>query len=603
VSKTILIVDDEPEIVELLRIFLEREQIEIIEAFNGAEAWRQMERNTIDLAVIDIMMPQLDGYQLLKKIREKYKLPVIILSAKNQDADKILGLGLGADDFVAKPFNPLEVVARIQAQLRRSYEFASPIASDPQSNQQTSLGDLVLDHHSCEGVMICLIFPIFNSQIQSRLAEPTVSKIKANEIVRQDYTQIPFEIIESFGGWIEILDENLYVVYTKGNPADRRTSYTEAELISLFDEHTGATEYVSMAPFQTNEGRTYRCLVHIPQGYITKELQFHKTPASLMRTFIMLVLTTIALFLGLFGLNVYIYSRWTALKITNPLEAIASGMHNMANGRFRTRLAFKADYELAQIQDTFNNMAEQLEQSETEKRMLGESKQRMLVGISHDLKTPITTIQGYAKALQLGIVYDEGKRQKYLDYILNKSDLLTALIDDIFELSKLDSPDYILETELADVAEFVREIVAQFYDQFEEKQLFLQVQIPSSEIRIPFNAKMLYRALSNLLTNALKYCPARSEVLLQLLETESNIELNVIDNGPGIPDTLNEIIFDPFTRGDQARTSDGGTGLGLAIAKHVIEKHNGELQLDTRDGRTAFRMIFRKDESLAAQDF
>ncbi|OBZ09161.1 response regulator transcription factor [Bacillus sp. FJAT-26390] len=149
-SKTILIVDDEPEIVELMRIFLEREQVEIIEAFNGAEAWQQIETNKIDLAVIDIMMPKLNGYQLLKKIREKYKLPVIILSAKNQDADKILGLGLGADDFVSKPFNPLEVVARIQAQLRRSYEFASPIASDSISNQLTNLGDLVLDHHSCE---------------------------------------------------------------------------------------------------------------------------------------------------------------------------------------------------------------------------------------------------------------------------------------------------------------------------------------------------------------------------------------------------------------------------------------------------------------------
>ncbi|WP_053377381.1 response regulator transcription factor [Paenibacillus sp. FJAT-27812] len=149
-SKTILIVDDEPEIVELMRIFLEREQVEIIEAFNGAEAWQQIETNKIDLAVIDIMMPQLNGYQLLKKIREKYKLPVIILSAKNQDADKILGLGLGADDFVSKPFNPLEVVARIQAQLRRSYEFASPIASDSISNLLTNLGDLVLDHHSCE---------------------------------------------------------------------------------------------------------------------------------------------------------------------------------------------------------------------------------------------------------------------------------------------------------------------------------------------------------------------------------------------------------------------------------------------------------------------
>ncbi|OBZ09162.1 cell wall metabolism sensor histidine kinase WalK [Bacillus sp. FJAT-26390] len=447
------------------------------------------------------------------------------------------------------------------------------------------------------GIFVCLIFPFFDSQVQSRLADPTVSKIKANEIVRMDYTQIPVEVIESFGGWIEILDENLQVVFTRGASSDHRTSYTQDELISLFNEPKGATEYVSMAPFQTTEGKSYRCLVHIPQGYITKEFLFHKTPAALEQTFFELVLLIIILFLVFYSLNVYLYSRWTALKITNPLEAIASGMQNMANGRFRTRLAFKADYELAQIQDSFNNMAEQLEQSETEKRMLEESKQRLLVGVSHDLKTPITTIQGYAKALQLGIVDDEGKRQDYLDYILNKSNLLTSLIDDIFELSKLDSPDYVLETELADIAEFVREIAAQFYNQFEEKPLLIQVQIPSNEIRIRFNAKMLYRALSNLLINTLKYCPAGSEVLLQLLETESHIQLNVIDNGPGIPDNLYKIIFDPFTRGDQARTCDGGTGLGLAIAKHVMEKHNGELQLDTSNGQTAFRMIFQKNNT------
>lgn len=150
-SKTILIADDEREIVELLKLFLERENYEVIEAYDGEQAWECIRRRRIDLAVVDIMMPKLDGYQLIKRLRAEYKLPVIILSAKNQDSDKILGLGLGADDFIAKPFNPLEVVARIQAQLRRAFEFNEPETKrdEPESPPQTTIGPLTLDHGAC----------------------------------------------------------------------------------------------------------------------------------------------------------------------------------------------------------------------------------------------------------------------------------------------------------------------------------------------------------------------------------------------------------------------------------------------------------------------
>ncbi|MCM3337695.1 response regulator transcription factor [Paenibacillus sp. MER TA 81-3] len=146
-GKTILIADDEPEIVALLRLFLEVEGYSVVEASNGKEALAYIQNISIDLAVIDIMMPELDGYQLIKLIRKDYKLPIIILSAKNQETDKILGLGIGADDFISKPFSSMEVLARVQAQLRRTYEFneADSVALD----SQTCVGDMALDHHSC----------------------------------------------------------------------------------------------------------------------------------------------------------------------------------------------------------------------------------------------------------------------------------------------------------------------------------------------------------------------------------------------------------------------------------------------------------------------
>ncbi len=122
VRKTILLVDDDPDIADMLKLFLEK-HFDVLEAKDGHEAMELFSRAAVDLAVVDIMMPHLDGYQLLQWIRRHSKLPVIVLSAKSEDTDKIAGLSLGADDFITKPFSPLEVVARIQAQLRRTYEF------------------------------------------------------------------------------------------------------------------------------------------------------------------------------------------------------------------------------------------------------------------------------------------------------------------------------------------------------------------------------------------------------------------------------------------------------------------------------------------------
>lgn len=116
---TILVCDDDKEIVEAISIYLKQEGYNIIPAYNGKEALQVMEREEIHLIILDIMMPELDGIHALLKLREKSSIPVILLSAKSEDVDKILGLNVGADDYVTKPFNPLELIARVKSQLRR----------------------------------------------------------------------------------------------------------------------------------------------------------------------------------------------------------------------------------------------------------------------------------------------------------------------------------------------------------------------------------------------------------------------------------------------------------------------------------------------------
>ncbi|EKS7870893.1 response regulator transcription factor [Bacillus cereus group sp. MYBK249-1] len=146
-KKNILIVDDDKDIIDLLKLFLEMENFFVVEASNGEVALKCLEENHIDLAIVDIMMPKMDGYQLIKKIRETLQFPILILSAKSQEVDKIIGLGIGADDFITKPFSALEIIARVQAHLRRSYEFNDRAVEGKE--KQIHMGDLVLDHHSC----------------------------------------------------------------------------------------------------------------------------------------------------------------------------------------------------------------------------------------------------------------------------------------------------------------------------------------------------------------------------------------------------------------------------------------------------------------------
>ena len=115
----ILVCDDDKEIVEAIGIYLSSEGYEVVKAYDGMEALKILSDETIDLLIIDIMMPKLDGIKAIMKLREESNIPVIILSAKSEDADKILGLNIGADDYVTKPFQPLELVARVKSQLRR----------------------------------------------------------------------------------------------------------------------------------------------------------------------------------------------------------------------------------------------------------------------------------------------------------------------------------------------------------------------------------------------------------------------------------------------------------------------------------------------------
>ena len=145
---TILVCDDDRDIVAALKIYLSAEGYEVLPAYTGKEALELLENHTVHLALMDIMMPGMDGILATTKLREKSNIPVILLTAKSEDTDKVLGLTIGADDYITKPFNPMEVMARVKSQLRRYTMLGSLQTEQVRRPKVLTIGGVMLDDES-----------------------------------------------------------------------------------------------------------------------------------------------------------------------------------------------------------------------------------------------------------------------------------------------------------------------------------------------------------------------------------------------------------------------------------------------------------------------
>ncbi len=150
-NEKILVVDDEKEIADLIEVYLKNDGYAVYKFYNGMDALNCIEKTELDLAILDVMLPDIDGFRICQKIREKFYYPVIMLTAKVEDGDKIMGLTIGADDYITKPFNPLEVVARVKTQLRRYMRYNNPALRQADEKDEYDIRGLTINKatHKC----------------------------------------------------------------------------------------------------------------------------------------------------------------------------------------------------------------------------------------------------------------------------------------------------------------------------------------------------------------------------------------------------------------------------------------------------------------------
>lgn len=466
-------------------------------------------------------------------------------------------------------------------------------------------------------VAIVVVFTFNNLKLSINNGEyPSLS---AQQIVRAEYQKILANDIIALDGWVEIIDNNGKVVYTIGNVSEQKQNYTHHELIQLlgwldysysqispvsyrFDNYNSkypqSQFYCSCVYFQTIDDKEYLCLVKIPSTKLGLQISF-KNPTFKSAKFIYLnFIKSIILFIILYALSILLLGKWMSKKIKKPLETITNGIQKIICEDYSVRLNLSGENEFSKIGNTLNYMAEKIKNSIVERTQVEKVKQEILINISHDIKTPITTIQGYSKALLDDIVSPESKKSEYLECIFLKSQKITNLINIVEEYAKLDSCEFKLDKQKQDIVETIREAITICYDEIENKGINLELQLPDQEVLYLYDKNQFERVLYNLILNAVKYNPKGTCLRISLNINTKIIMIEIADDGIGIPEELSENIFKPFIRGDKARKSDGGTGLGLSISQKIIKEHGGTLTLirNRGDEKTIFKICLPLEE-------
>ena len=211
----ILICDDEKDIVNALKIYLANDEYQLFSAYNGEEALKVIRENDIHLVLLDIMMPVMDGMSAMEAIRQEYNMPIILISAKSEDVDKILGLNMGADDYITKPFNPVEIQARVHSHLRRYTKLGGKV----ETSDRITIGRITLDMKSrtvtCDDEEVALTPTEF--EILKLLMSNPGTVFSPKEIYKRVWNELPYGGENTVVVHIRHLREKLEI-----NPAEPR---------------------------------------------------------------------------------------------------------------------------------------------------------------------------------------------------------------------------------------------------------------------------------------------------------------------------------------------------------------------------------------------
>ncbi|MDN4524128.1 sensor histidine kinase [Fictibacillus fluitans] len=296
------------------------------------------------------------------------------------------------------------------------------------------------------------------------------------------------------------------------------------------------------------------------------------------------------------GLLTYAVAR----SILIPVRKLSRAAEEISNGNLDYKIEPMKKDELGQLSETFESMRIQLKTANDARDQYEKNRKELIASVSHDLKTPLTSIKGYVKGILDGVAHTPEKQNHYLQTVYQKAAEMDQLIDELFFYSKLDAGQTVFQYEPIDLRAFFEDVLDEV-NEVEHVHAWLQTK-PEETYMVKADRSNLGRVVHNLIQNSLKYTDTqRKEIQVSLMEESDHILVGIADNGSGIGKQELQHIFDSFYRAEKSRNSStGGSGLGLSIAKKIIERHGGEIWVASEEGKgTSIFFTLKKEDSHA----
>lgn len=309
-----------------------------------------------------------------------------------------------------------------------------------------------------------------------------------------------------------------------------------------------------------------------------QKYEFDENPEHI---FMVLLLTVLVITLTIIIYNI-ILSRFVFRHITSALAALVSGVNTIRDGDLACRIRYTAKDEFLPVCEAFNEMAGRLLAGVQAKQRDEASRQELMAGISHDLRTPLTSIKAYAESLAGNVADSPAKREKYINTIKMKADDMEKLIQQLFLFSKLETSEFPMDIETIDVNKELAIIVDALKEEFDRSGIVITPHTGGEELLVRLDRLQFRNAVYNILDNSRKYKNAdRGTVVIASRTTEGKVFVTISDDGPGVPGEALGKLFDVFYRSDPARSASvQGSGLGLAITAKIMRQLGGNIRAE-----------------------